>query len=144
AVLTVTGGPLTNGVGGTLTALAGANGPRTLVAVLDNQGTVTVRPGSAGTLAINGSLTTSGMIDMELGGLSAGSQYDQIIVTGGTVTLGGTLNVTSINSFTPVALNSFTVLTFPSVTGTFATIIPPAGVILTPAYNPSSVVVTVQ
>jgi hypothetical protein len=42
ATLKVTGGPLRNAVGATIDAQVGFNGPRTLDATLDNQGTLTV------------------------------------------------------------------------------------------------------
>src|SRR5262249_38520270 len=59
--------------------------------------------------------------NLELGGLTAGSQFDRLS-TSGVVALNGTLNVSLINGFSPAFGNSFQVLTFGSRTGDFATI----------------------
>jgi hypothetical protein len=58
---------------------------------------------------------------MELGGATAGGQYDQILATG-SLALGGTLNVALINSFSPVAGNSFDLFDWGSISGTFTTL----------------------
>jgi hypothetical protein len=63
---------------------------------------------------------------IEIGGLTAGTQFDIINVTG-TANLGGTLNVTSWGGFTPAAGDTFNFLTFGSSTGSFATTNLPAG-----------------
>ncbi len=47
--------------------------------------------------------------EIELGGSTRGSQYDAIL-SSGNVNLGGTLIVSLINSFTPVAGSSFDIL----------------------------------
>ncbi len=57
--------------------------------------------------------------DIELGGLTAGSQCDRLIVTG-TATLHGTLCVTWVNGFQPAAGQSFQVMTFAARSGSFA------------------------
>ena len=49
-----------------------------------------------------------------------GSGYDQLTVSG-TATLGGTLNVSLLNGFTPELPDNYTVLTASSVSGTFGT-----------------------
>jgi hypothetical protein len=86
-------------------------------------------------------------IDVEIGGLTAGTQYDQVVV-GGALTLGdttprGTLNVNLINGFsTPVSSTDFTIMTGTSVTGTFAAVsLPNANWSI--VYNPTSVVLHV-
>ena len=56
---------------------------------------------------------------MEIGGLTAGTQHDQMIVAG-SATLGGTLNVSLTGGFMPVSGNTFTIMTLGSRTGTFA------------------------
>ncbi|HLX61276.1 MAG TPA: PKD domain-containing protein [Planctomycetota bacterium] len=85
----------------------------------------TVAPGNSGPglLNITGNYTqnASGTLTAELNGLTAGTQYDQLAVTG-TATLGGTLTATYLNNFVPAAGSTFDVLTFASKTGTFATI----------------------
>ncbi len=76
--------------------------------------------GAAGTLTINGSYTqtATGALDIDIGGTTAGSQYDQLAVSG-TATLGGTVNVSLINGFQPALGNTFQPLTFASSIGNF-------------------------
>ena len=45
-----------------------------------------------------------------------------VLSVGGTTTLDGTLNITLINSFSPALNDSFVIMTFANVSGTFATI----------------------
>jgi len=59
-------------------------------------------------------------LTMEIGGLTLGTQYDHITFTG-TATLGGTLQVTLINSYNPTTGASFNLFSG-TMTGTFATI----------------------
>jgi hypothetical protein len=128
ATLTVTAGTLTNASGGTITTLVGTGGTRRISAVVDNQGSITVHPGpsSSGILNIVGSLTTSGTLNMELGGLVAGTGYSQVTVTG-TATLGGTLNF-SLVSFAPTLGNTFDILTSSgTLSGTLALGTQPGG-----------------
>lgn len=86
-----------------------------------------VAPGaSAGILDIGGGVTfnAGSFFDVELGGLTAGTQYDVLDVAG-TATLGGTLNVSLLPGFTPTMGDSFTVLSASNVTGTFSEIVGP-------------------
>jgi hypothetical protein len=76
-------------------------GTGTLQANLMNSGTLA--PGnSPGILTINGDYTqtSTGHLEIEVGGLTPGTQHDQVIVTG-TATLGGTYEFPIINGFTP-------------------------------------------
>ena len=97
----------------------------------------TVAPGaSPGTLSIIGTYTQgpSGVLDMQIGGLVAGTEYDQLLVSG-TATLGGTLNTSLINGFVPVAGQSFTFIQAAGgISGTFATINQPAGALFNSFY----------
>ncbi len=93
--------------------------------VLNSGGTV--KPGtSPGALTIDGNYTqgASGSLDVELAGLTAGTQFDQLNVTG-TASLGGTLNVALLSPYVPVDGNSYRILTFgslaPSPNNAFAT-----------------------
>ncbi len=101
--------------------------------VLAGNGTVTgnvvnggtINPGgsaAAGTLSISGNYTqySGGTINVELGGLSAGTQYDRLAV-GGIAALAGTFNVSLIDGFTPGLGNGFQVLSFASRSGDFQT-----------------------
>jgi hypothetical protein len=143
ANLTVTTGTLTNAAAGTISALTGTGGTRTISAQLNNLGTLNLTPGAAGTLTVSGALTTSGVINMELGGLTVGTQYDRLAVTG-SATLGGTLNVTNFGGFVPATGNTFTILTTSSgtVAGTFATTNLLAPLTVPPTYTANSVVVS--
>ena len=83
----------------------------------------TVRPGlSPGDLTINGNYMqgAAGALNVEVGGLTAGTQFDQLNVTG-SATLAGTLNVTLINNFSPSLNNTFPILNFASRSGAFGT-----------------------
>ena len=100
---------------------------------------------------ITGTVTigAAGAVDIELGGTTPGvgaSNYDQLNITG-SATLAGTLNVSLTGGFTPAIGNTFTIMTFASHTGTFATTNLPAlgggrawGAV---AYNSGSVVLSV-
>ncbi len=77
---------------------------------------------------------------------TASSQFGQISVSG-TATLAGTLNVSFVNGFTPVAGQSFQIITFGSETGTFSQIIAeglPLGLTLNPEYDPTDFTLTIS
>ena len=61
---------------------------------------------------------------MEIGGLLAGTNYDQITVTN-PVTLGGTLAVTLSGGFVPSLGDEFVLMTYPSRSGTFTNVVLP-------------------
>jgi T5SS/PEP-CTERM-associated repeat protein len=101
-----------------------------------------VAPGnSAGALHVGGGYyqrdnggLSAGTLQIELGGTEPGTDYDQLLVTG-TIGLtdefmqvghGGTLDVSLINGFTPHESDSFNILDFASLSGTFATVNLPA------------------
>jgi hypothetical protein len=86
-----------------------------------------VNPGSASTstgfLTIQGNYTqtATGALSLFLGGTTAGTGYDQLVVTG-TANLGGTLNVGLLNNgFTPGVGDSYLVIKVGSQSGGFAT-----------------------
>ena len=68
---------------------------------------------------------TGASLNVELGGTTAGTQYDKVVI-GGSLALGGTLNVSLINSFNPQAGNSFDILDWTSLSGVFDAISLPA------------------
>jgi hypothetical protein len=82
---------------------------------------------SPGTLSITGSFNNQGTIQAEIGGTTAGTEYDQLAVSGA-VTLGGNLVISTINDFKPVAGQTYTIITGSSVTGSFASVTWPAGI----------------
>ena len=112
-------GTLTNGgEGGSIVVLTGAGGGRTINGNLNNQfGVVTLHtvPGPGTSLLVTGDFASTGTLNMELGGLNAGSQYSRLSV-GGTATPGGTLNYALINGFTPTSGSLFDFLTAGAVT----------------------------
>ena len=110
----------------------------------------TVSPGNGvGTLSIEGRFATSETANLaiELGGLAAGTQYDQLVVDGG-VALDGTLSVSLVNLgaglFAPSIGNTFTLITATGeVGGTFDNLLLPSGFTWNVAYNANSVVLSV-
>ncbi len=84
-----------------------------------------VKPGgdNPGQLNISGSYiqTAQGQLDIQIGGTSVGSNYDQLAVSG-VMNLNGTLNVTLIDPFVPAVGNQFVATTFGSRTGDFSTV----------------------
>jgi hypothetical protein len=72
-----------------------------------------VAPGNGiGTLSIKGRFASAAgaTLAIDLGGTTAGTQYDQLLVDG-SVALNGALAVSLVNAFVPTAGNSFTILT---------------------------------
>jgi hypothetical protein len=74
---------------------------------------------------------------MDIGGLTAGSGYDQLLVTG-TATLGGALNTALIGGFVPPPGSTFTLVQAASLSGTFATINQPPGALFNSFYGPTT------
>lgn len=110
-------------VTGTLTNNGTIKGTGTIINNFSNAGTLA--PGlSPGIFNITGTFANSGNFDVEIGGTGGAgvnpNGHDQLLVSGA-ATLGGTLNVTLTNGFTPTAGNSFVILDAASSTGTFAT-----------------------
>jgi hypothetical protein len=72
---------------------------------------------------INGGYTqaAAGVLGIELGGAAPGTQFDQLQVTG-SATLGGTPDVQTLNGYTPPGGSTYTVLTYGSRSGAFATL----------------------
>ena len=119
AVIDLGGGTLDPGT--TLNLASGDSlvGSGTLAADLVNAGTV--KPGeSPGSITVQGDYTqeSSGVLEIQLGGTTAGTQYDQLTVTG-TATLAGTLNVSLIDGFIPQVGDSFTILPYGTRSGSF-------------------------
>ncbi len=118
-------------------------GSGTLAANLVNAGTVS--PGnSAGGITIEGNYTqeSTGVLDIQLGGTTAGTQYDQLTVTG-TATMAGTLNVSLIDGFIPQVGDSFTILPYSTRSGGFSTLNVPEGYRWGFQYAYSGVILTV-
>jgi hypothetical protein len=97
------------------------SGPGTIQGNLTNAGLIRPGDGGTGVLTIQGNYTqtAAGELDVNLGGTTAGTQYDQLAVTGA-ATLDGILAVKLVNGFSPSLGASFQVLVFGSRTGDFA------------------------
>jgi hypothetical protein len=87
----------------------------------------TFDPGLSPTIStvVNIAFAPTNTLIMELGGTARGSQYDAIIASGA-LGLDGTLQVALINGFSPAEGNSFDILDWVSVSGTFDTLQLPA------------------
>ena len=79
--------------------------------------------GSPGVINMTSNYTknSSGQLNIEIGGLTAATDFDQLNIAGA-ATLDGTLNISLINSFTPNLGDSFEIMTFASRSGTFSTV----------------------
>ena len=66
------------------------------------------------------------VLEIEIGGLVPRDEHDQLIVTG-TATLDGTLSVALIDDFVPLISETFTVMTYGSVSGIFCSLLVPDG-----------------
>jgi len=124
-VFTQTGTAAKTTVDGTLTASGGIN--ISGGSVFGNNGTLAGNVTSGGTLNIGDALkkagkesdtgsytqSSTGVLNIDVGGLTAGTQFDQFNVTGA-ATLGGTLNLDLINAFTPTIGEMFDIMNFAS------------------------------
>jgi hypothetical protein len=127
ATLNLSGGRLTTktllkGIGGTFNFTGGVLSAETVGFDLENNGGV-ISPGtSVGETHVLGDLTiTSGSILLEIAGNSE-SLYDRLLVDG-TLTAGGTLDITLLG-YNPVEGDSFDLLDFGSLTGSFDVLLP--------------------
>jgi fibronectin-binding autotransporter adhesin len=145
--ISVPAGGLTNITGGTLQAsgqfdgdvqVGNATGGATATFIVGDS----KKSSALVTMSNNYTQLATGVVDVQIGGTTAGSQYSQLSVTGN-VTLGGTLNAVLINKFKPVSGDQFTIINAPSgFTGTFETVkLPPNFQVV---YNSTSVVLEVQ
>ncbi len=129
------------------------------VLTLQHNATVDVPLRNAGELRIGNSpgrarvhdfeQTATGLLEIELGGLIAGTQYDQLALRplSGIATLDGTLDVTLLGGFAPDAGDVFEILTAPGgVSGVFATESLPslaAGLQWNVLYDPTAVLLEI-
>lgn len=83
-----------------------------------------ILPGdSPGIITVLGSLglTNSSLIDIEIGGPNAGTEYDRVAVSGNAY-LDGTLRATLISNYMPAIGQSFEVMTYSAASNTFDTL----------------------
>ncbi len=105
----------------------------------------TYDPGFSPALVNVGSIAFSSgsTLSIDIGGTSPGSQYDQII-SSGTPTLAGTLNLAPYGGFVPAAGDKFIVMTYSSASGTFSTVTGTSagpGLTYSVIYDPTSLVI---
>jgi hypothetical protein len=84
----------------------------------------TISPGfSPGKISISGNYVqgSTGVLNLEIGGKTPATEYDQLVVTGA-ATLAGTLNLTLIDGYRPKVGDVFQIISFGSFTGAFSTI----------------------
>jgi hypothetical protein len=117
---------------GILSASGGINlnggslfGTGSITGALKSSSAAAVSPGAssttAGILKETGAYTqNSGILDINVNGKTAGTQYDQFNPT--MATLSGTLNITRLSSFIPAIGTTFKIMNFSSKTGTFSTV----------------------
>jgi hypothetical protein len=99
-----------------------------------------IAPGaSPGTLTVEGDLYVNdeSELELEVGGLTAGESYDQVIVEGETV-LSGTVRISFINGFAPQAGDSFTFFGPTGFDASAATIVTDPGVTIAEFGAPGS------
>ena len=90
---------------------------------LTNIGGVLAPGHSPGISSFNGSYTqlNDATLQIELGGLTRGTSYDAVVANG-QIALDGTLQVVLMDGFMPAAGNSFDILDWGSLSGTFDTL----------------------
>lgn len=101
--------------GGTL------SGNGTMTGNVSSSGTVS--PGlSPGILTINGNYTqtAAGILNIDIGGTTPGTQYDRLAVSG-TAEMNGTINVALVGAFVPSGGSTFDVITYSAHIGDFTT-----------------------
>ncbi len=121
----LTGGTLTadsikHTYGGVFNFTGGRLNVGTFTGDLANNGG-TLAPGtSPGITNVQGDYTqaSAGIMQIEIGGLAAGAEFDQVNVTG-TAGLGGTLELSLIAPYTPDYYNEFIILTAGTISGAF-------------------------
>lgn len=101
---------------------------------------------SAGMLTFIGNYipSSTGVLEVELGGLTSGSEHDVLAVTGNAV-LNGSIKVSVTNSFIPAAGDSFVVLTTTgSVSDSFMTVNAQSGLYLNVQINSNNVTIHID
>jgi hypothetical protein len=88
---------------------------------LANSGNLTIGAGSTLTIGGGYTQTSSGSLDVQLGGPPAGGDYSRLNVSG-SAALDGTLAISETNGYVPRAGDSFRVMGYPQESGSFATI----------------------
>ena len=100
-------------------------GPGTVLDTLVNEAEVDLGA-NPGTLRVQGDYdqTAAGTLGLKVGGTTAGTTYDQFIVSG-TATLDGTLALTLLNNFVPKPGEAFSIMDFKASVGAFTNVMGP-------------------
>lgn len=93
---------------------------------LTNQGTLVVGAGDPVSVSGNFSQSSTGKLEIELGGAPASNLYGSLAITG-TASFAGTLQVALAGSYVPATSDSFIPITYASQTGSFGTTTLPSG-----------------
>ena len=135
----------TSGLGFMLSVEGGVlNGNSVIDAPVANSGGIVAPGTSTGVLSLLQTYTQSvgGTLQIEIGGLTAGTEYDQLAVSG-TANLGGALSIEMVNGFTGNIGDSFTIMTYAAKMGGFDAIdVPclPGGARIAVTVGPTGVV----
>jgi hypothetical protein len=135
-------------VDGTLTANAVNNsgtvsGSGQINGDFNNLGTIAPGDGGVGSLDISGNYSQTGFLDIDLDGPDSVT----VLNAGGEASLGGTLDVSLLGGFVPTLGETFLVMTYGSVSGSFNDISDsglPAGEYWGPTYDPNDLFLTVD
>ena len=102
-------------------------GPSSLaLGSLVNNGTIVVGPTNRMNVSGGFTQSSSGTLDVQLGGAPSSGVYGSLTVTGGAA-LGGTLQAQLAYGYTPSTTDSFTPITYASETGGFSALTLPSG-----------------
>ena len=107
----------------TINAGTTLGGSGTVGGITINVGGILAPGDSPGRLTVNGNYnqTSGGALNVEIGGVTPGTGFDQVAVSG-SATVGGTLNLSLVNGFRPNVGQTFAIITSSSETGNFSTI----------------------
>jgi uncharacterized repeat protein (TIGR01451 family) len=128
---------------GTIQLNPGGDPNSLIVGSLINQGTVNI---GVVALTIQGNYTQGpgGTLDLAIGGTPT-ADFGRMMVSG-SVTLDGTLNESLIDGFAPAVNDSFTIISYASALGSFATfngVALPNGLLFQETQNPANIVLSV-
>jgi hypothetical protein len=151
----IVGGPITI-AGGTLVSASGIvlneslTGHGTVEADLTNNGVVSVGL-SPGILSVVGNYvqTSSGELNIKLGGSEPGTGFDQLLQSGllSSASLDGTLNIGTYDGYIPTANDSFQIISSNACVGAFSTVngtVLPCDGLATVDYGPFDVTLVVS
>jgi hypothetical protein len=98
------------------------------------------RPGAPGSLALLGDYqqTSTGELEVQVGGPLAGTELDQLTIKGA-ARLDGTLRVSFLGDFAPARSATFQVVRYAIHSGKFAYLVGPTGTTVSPDYDATSV-----